>query len=89
MRHCLDIDFSDANLIIGTAGVHFGDLTLCGLTATPALNGMTVRQFMGVVNTALGGGSTTYAVSDIDQLALVVSDAFNSGNATTFAQTIS
>jgi hypothetical protein len=51
----IDIDFYDANVVAGTAGLHFGDLTLCGFTALPSLN--RVRQFMGVVNTALGGGS--------------------------------
>ena len=82
----IDIDFSDANIIAGTAGLHFGDLTLCGFTALPSLNGLTVRQFMGTVNTALGGGSPLYSITDLDSVALNLSGAFNGGFPTVFAQ---
>jgi hypothetical protein len=67
----LNVDFSDAGLLSSIAGFAFGDLSLCGLIDLPQLNGLAVRDFLGVVNTALGGGSAVYT---IDQLYPVVVD---------------
>jgi hypothetical protein len=80
----LDVDFSDAGFTIGTSGLRFGDLTLCGLT-TP-VNGMSVRDFLAVANTLLGGGSNGYDISDIGPLTVLVDTSFNGGAATSFAQ---
>jgi len=81
----LDVDFSDANLLGGS--VHFGDLLLCGLTTTPSLNGITVRQFLAIANTALGGGSAPYPIDpDLASLAFDLGLAFEDGAPSTFAQ---
>ena len=82
-----NIDFSDAGYTLGTAGVRFGDLTLCGFTgALAGLNGSSVRAFSSIVNTALGGGSTSFAIQDLNQTALDVNNAFSNGTPTAFAQ---
>ena len=63
----LDIDFSDAGLLPQNVGIPFGDLVLVNFPNThrlPQLNGLTVRQFSGVANTLLGGGSFgTYTIA--------------------------
>jgi hypothetical protein len=82
----LNIDFSDAGFLSGSAGVAFGSLTLCGFSALPALNGLTVRQFMNTVNTPLGAGSSTYSIADLDPVTASLNDSFNGGAASTFAQ---
>jgi hypothetical protein len=71
--------------LTGTSGVKFGDLTLCGFT-TPPVNGMSVRDFLGVASTLLGGGSNGYSISDIGPLTTLVGTSFDSGVATSFAQ---
>jgi hypothetical protein len=53
----LDVDFSDAGVLGGTSGLAFGDLRMCNFTTLSALNGMTVRQYLALVNTLLGGGT--------------------------------
>jgi hypothetical protein len=70
----------------GASPVRFGDLTLYGLTTLPALNGQTVRQFATLVDTALGGGSVSYTIADLDTLTDDLNFAFEGGNANLFAQ---
>ena len=82
----LDVDFSDAGILAGTSGLHVGDLKLCNFTAQPALDGMTVRQFLGVVNTLLGGGSGPYPIDDLDPITFELTRAFVNGAPSTFAQ---
>ncbi len=72
----LNIDFSDADLTGGTAAVAFGDLLICG--AAPLAN-MSVRDFLTVANTALGGGSTGYAFADLDAIATQLNGSFRDG----------
>ena len=83
----LNIDWSDAGHILGTSNVRFGDLLLCGLTGPVAgLSGLSVRAFQNLVNTALGGGATSYAIVDLSPLLQDVNAAFIGGIATQFAQ---
>jgi len=82
----LDVDFSDAGTLGGTSGLRFGDLRLCNLSNAPAYDGMTVRQFLAVMNTALGGGLT--GAVDFDALHPLVQDvsaAFDGGSVSPFA----
>jgi len=82
----LDVDFSDAGTLGGTSGLKFGDLRLCNLSNAPAYDGMTVRQFLAVMNTALGGGLT--GAVDFDALHPLVQDvgaAFDGGSVSPFA----
>jgi hypothetical protein len=82
----LNVDFADADALSGSASLHFGDLALHDLTgATASLNGQSIRSLAAIANTALGGGSTGFAISDLDALADLVNAAFNDGTVTTFA----
>ena len=82
----LNVDFSDAGFLVGTSNVRFGDLTLCNFTTLPALNGMTVRQFLATVNTLLGGGSGTYGIADLQIITSALNDSFHAGVPKAFAQ---
>jgi hypothetical protein len=81
----LNVDFSDAGVLHGTAAVKLGDLTLCNM-ALAGLNNTTVRDFLAMANTALGGGATPYAITDLDPIANQLNGAFGAGAASTFAQ---
>jgi len=82
----LDIDFGDAGYLPNASGQRFGDLRLCNLPQT-SLNGMTVREVMTVLNTALGGGTTGgYTYDELYAIAENASSAFTGGFATGFAQ---
>ncbi len=82
-----NVDFSDAGFLPGTSGLRFGDLVLSDFSTLPQLNGLTVRQFLGDVNTLLSGGSSIVSISDLGSL---VSDLnvsfFNGQTASQFAQ---
>lgn len=82
----LNIDFSDAGILLGNPKIAFGDLTLCNLGTLPALNGYTVRQFLGLANTMLAGGSGPYDIGTIDSVTQVLNDTFGNENVSTFAQ---
>jgi hypothetical protein len=83
----LNVDFSDAGFLGGTAGLKLGDLTLCGFSTPAGLNGTTVRQLLATVNTLLGGGSASYSIYDIGLVVDGVNTAFAAGAASTYAQT--
>ena len=75
----LDVDFSDADLLPGTAALRFGDVRVCALADAPTLNGLTVRQILGTLNAALGGGTTAYSFEQLAELARNLAEAFESG----------
>jgi hypothetical protein len=81
----LNVDFSDAGFTRGSGPVRLGDLTLCGISPA-ALDGTTVRRFLGIANTALGGGSTAYNLADLDTIAGDINLAFPIGVPSSFAQ---
>jgi hypothetical protein len=83
----LNIDFADAGYTAGSAPIAFGDLTLCNLGATPGLDGSSLRQLQAIANTALGGGATPYALTDLSNLVNQVNSSFEGGFVSTFAQT--
>jgi CSLREA domain-containing protein len=80
----INIDFSDAGWTAGSTGLKFGDLTLCGITSGPS--NITVRSFLDVANTALGGGTTPYTIDDLTLLTQELNSSFNSGAPSLFAQ---
>lgn len=82
----LDIDFSDAGVLQGSAGLLFGDLTLCNFPALPALEGVTIREFLTIANTALGGGTSIYGLAEIAPITQELSVAFGAGGVSAFAQ---
>ncbi|MFO7690588.1 MAG: hypothetical protein R6W83_08560, partial [Cryobacterium sp.] len=82
----LNIDFSDAGVTMGNAGIAFGDLTMCGLGTTPSLDGLTVRAFSEIANTALGGGTTGHAIISLAQLTGGLNSSFGGGGVGSFAR---
>jgi hypothetical protein len=82
----LNIAFSAAGVTSGSLGVAFGNLTLCNLTATTDLNGLTVSEFLGVANTSVSGGATTDSLDAIDAVTESLDGAFEAGTPSSFAQ---
>jgi hypothetical protein len=82
----LNVDFSDAGLVHGTASIPFGDLTRYNLTATPDLNNLTVRQALAALNAALGGLPTSDTFTDLNSVAQELNGAFFAGSPSQFAQ---
>jgi hypothetical protein len=80
----MDASFSDSGALPGVD--KFGDLLLCNFTSLPLMNGLTVRTFLSDANTALGGGSSIYPISDLDPAVAALATAFSGGTATTYAQ---
>ena len=97
----LNIDFSDAGVLPGNLGIHFGDLLLQNFTTSGglnvhALNGLTVRHFAAGMNNLLGGGTFvitkpfkfTNHTADIPALYPIIVDmnvSFNGGDNIAFA----
>jgi len=83
----LNVDFTDAGVLTGASGIHFGDLILANLTANlSVLNGLTVRQFLGDVNTLLGGGSSIITIADLSSTVGDLNASFSDGQPSLFAQ---
>lgn len=83
----LNVDFSDAGLTLGALGIPFGDLTLVNFSALPQLDGLSVRQFLGVVNTALGGGfSIPTTIAELAAVTSGLNSSFAGGNVFPFAE---
>lgn len=83
----LNVDYSAFGLLLGTSTLHFGELTLKGFTGTLAgLNGMLVKNFLTLNETALGGGSTPISIADLDPVLQQVNGSFTTGVLTQFAQ---
>ena len=80
----LNVDFSDLDVLGGSADLRIGDLSLCGL-ANGSLNNISVRTFLGMANTALGGGSTGIAISELDTLTRDINTSFEGGAVSAFA----
>lgn len=81
----LDVSFADAEVLGGTAGIAFGDLTMCDFPTLPLLEGMTVRAFVAELNVLLGGGTATYTIGQLFGLATDLSRSFDGGIVGTFA----
>jgi PEP-CTERM motif len=73
--------------LLGTKGIPFGNLILANFSTPPSLDGLTVRQFLGDVNTLLGGGSSIYTIADLDPVTSSLNISFFGGTPSTFAQT--
>jgi len=82
----LNVDFSDANYLTGTAGIPFGDLVLTDLAFAEEFNGLTIRQFLAVANRILGGGVNPTTDDELAALLEDVNGAFGGGTPTLWAQ---
>jgi hypothetical protein len=81
-----NVDFSDAGFLPATSGIPFGDLVLEGFTTLPQLDGLTVRQFLGDMNTLLGGGSSIVSIADLGTTVNDLNSSFSLGTPSQFAQ---
>jgi hypothetical protein len=81
----LNVDFADSGDLASAASVRFGDLRLCGTTTT-ALNGLTIRQILGIANTLLGGGSGAVSIVAMDPILQALNASFGGGMVSSFAQ---
>ena len=82
----LDVDFSDAGVTLGALGIPFGDLTLSTVPLLPGLDNMTVRQFLDLVSTLLGGGSGIYTINELAGVNDDLTNAFVGGVVSPFAE---
>jgi hypothetical protein len=80
----LNVDFSDAGFTLGARGVQFGDLTIWGVPALP--DNTTVRQFLALVDTLLGGGSSSYTIANLARISDDLNRSFEGGSVSQFAQ---
>ena len=80
----VNINFSDAGLINGR--YQFGNLFLCNLTVTPMYNGLEIRDFLVLMENALGSGTAPYTYDELSDLVGNVTTAFEGGAASLFAQ---
>jgi len=82
-----NVDFSDAGFLPAASGIPFGDLVLEGFSATlPQLDGLTVRQFLGDMNTLLSGGSSIVSIDDLGTILSSLNASFSDGMPQPFAQ---
>jgi hypothetical protein len=83
----LNIDFSNAGLLPDTSGLLISNLVLTGFSGLESsLNGMTVDQFFGLSQAALGGESTNVGFADVVDVTANINAAFDSGQPDSFAQ---
>src|SRR5580658_5076157 len=82
-----NVDFSDAGFLPAASGIPFGDLVLEGFNTTlPQLDGLTVRQFLGDMNTLLSGQSSIVSIDDLGTILSSLNASFSDGMPQPFAQ---
>ena len=74
-----DVDFSKAGFLVHSSGIPFGSLVLQNFSTLPALNGLTVSQFLGDANTCLGGGSCIESIGVMDTVTADLTGSFSGG----------
>jgi hypothetical protein len=82
----LNVDFSDAGFLPAASGIPFGNLLLEGFSTLPQLDGLTVRQFLGDINTLLGGGSSIVSIDDLGTTVNDLNSSFSFGMPSQFSQ---
>jgi len=82
----LNVNFSDAGFLPGNSGLRFGDLLLTDFKLLPQLNGVSVRAFLGDMNTLLSGGSTIITLAELGSLIGDLNASFSVGQPSDFAQ---
>ena len=75
----LNVDFNNAGFLHGTSAIPFGSLVLQNFSTLPAVNGLTVSQFLADANTCLGGGSCLYSVGTMDAITGDLNFSFSGG----------
>jgi hypothetical protein len=74
-----DVDFSNAGFLVHPSGIPFGSLVLQNFSTLPALNGLTVTQFLADANSCLGGGSCIESIGVMDTVAADLTVSFAGG----------
>lgn len=64
---------------VATPRTPFGDYTLCNFTSLPQLNGLKVREFLGIVETLLGGGTAIYDITQLRPVTADLNTSFSDG----------
>jgi hypothetical protein len=83
----LNVDFSDANLLMHLAGIPFGDLVLGNFGISLAgLDGLQVRDLLSIDETALGGGVIPFSLNDLFITSEELNGAFFNGIPQQWAQ---
>jgi len=91
----LDVNFSSAGFLTGSSGYSFGNLVIAGnpllfpqFPELSGVDGLTVGQFLGQLDTLLGGGSlpSGYTIAELDPIAIALENSFTDGSPSTFAQ---
>jgi hypothetical protein len=80
-----NVDFSDAGFLPAASGIPFGDLVLEGFSTLPQLDGLTVRQFLGDMNTLLSGQSSIVSIDDLGTILNSLNASFSDGMPQQFA----
>ena len=83
----LNVDFSNAGFLAHPAGTPFGNVVLQSFSTMPALNGLTVNQFLADANICLGGGTCIFPVAALDNIASELNASFDTGTPDSFANT--
>jgi hypothetical protein len=83
----LNVDFSNAGFLAHPAGTPFGNVVLQNFSTMPAVNGLTVNQFLADANICLGGGTCIYPVAALDNIAFELNASFDTGTPDSFADT--
>ncbi|HVK32793.1 MAG TPA: hypothetical protein VM845_09840 [Burkholderiaceae bacterium] len=76
---------SDFTALLGNA-VQLGGVRICNFSLAPAVNGMTVGEFLDSANLVLGGGSAPFGVGTAQVVASLINNAFVDGSPSAFAQ---
>jgi len=83
----LNVDFSGANLLMHLPGVPFGNLVLGNFGVSLAgLDGLKVRDFLQIDETALGGGATSFSLNDLFIISEQLNGTFFNGIPSQWAQ---
>jgi len=83
----LNVDFSDAGLLPGSADIPFGNLILRNLNSSfAALDELTVRQVLGDADACLGGSSCIIDVGDFEAVVANLNASFSNGYPDSFAE---
>jgi hypothetical protein len=85
----LNVDFTDAGLLLGSAGIPFGDLVLTNLFPQTLFNELSVRQYLAQANVFLSFDANNlplYTYDELADLTINITRAFEGGTPSQFAQ---
>lgn len=84
----LDVDFSQAGIILGSSGIPFGDLVIEDYAPLPSVNGLTVSELLTDANMALADALSPFTVDQLQDLVASLTVSFDGGTPAPVAQDI-